>query len=80
MTDETITNPQIERMKPITKDEWNRFDWIDITSFGDSQDVALFLRGVEKEEPPDDGYVYIEKTSFGDVKQRWVRAMKMVDE
>ena len=54
-------------MKDITQDEWGRFEWIPV---GDN----VYIKGVEKTDPPDDGFVYVDVTRYGDSVQRWERA------
>lgn len=65
-------------LRPITKAEWDKFDWINATAVGESGKV--FLRGVEHSSPPDDGFVYADATRPGDAIQRWERAMTYAQE
>ena len=52
----------------ITKDEFNRYQW---TKVGSKE----FVRGVLLVDPPDDGYEYVDVTTYGDAIQRWERAV-----
>jgi hypothetical protein len=51
----------------ITKIEWNKYRWLEV-------EPDKFIRGIELVNPPNDGFVYVEVTTFGDAKQRWQRA------
>jgi len=59
------------QLRSITQEEWERFEWIEVSGPGEE---AVFVRGIEKCDPPDDGYIYVERTRGRDYKQRWVRA------
>lgn len=61
-------------MKDITKEDWLKYDWINIFLKGE---LPIFIRGVEETQPPDDGFHYIDVTRFGDKKQEWVRAQEV---
>ena len=47
------------KLRPITKEEWVKFEWIEVTTL--ASPVPIYIRGIKKPEPPDDGYVYIFK-------------------
>lgn len=64
-----------KQLRPITKEEWEQYAWVEATGFGGDPDRPVFIRGIKYTEPPDDGYVYKERTRLGDSEQRWVRAM-----
>lgn len=59
------------KLRDITVDEWERYEWTEIWSVGEPE--PIYIRGVEKTTPPDDGYMYTETTRFGDARQRWSR-------
>ena len=61
------------KLRPITKKEWHQTTWVEVTTRADEHPV--FLPGIQIDAPPDDGFMYIERTRFGDTKQRWVRIM-----
>jgi hypothetical protein len=63
-------------MRQITKDEWYQYEWHDVTTVSNfSDNKVVFIRGIENVDPPDDGYVYIDRTRYGDQKRRWIPAM-----
>jgi hypothetical protein len=55
-------------IRSITKEEWRAYSW---TKVGPN----TFIRGIRYTLPPDDGYEYVEITSFNDDEQKWVRAL-----
>lgn len=57
------------KTKDITADDYSRYEWIDVGG-------GIFIRGYEKTAPPDDGFVYVDVTKFGDAKQVWARAQE----
>ena len=59
--------------KPITREEWSRFRWEQVAP-------SVYLRGIELTEPPDDGFVYVDVTTFSDAKQRWIRAEQVMQD
>ena len=67
---------------PITKDEWNSSHWTELTGQidfeGDRKIVCI--RGPKKTSPPDDGYHYIEVTTYSDSEQKWARAVEIVED
>ena len=54
---------------PITEQEWNDYEWIE------TEKKDVFIRGIRKTDPPDDGYHYVEITTFSDTEQKWARAV-----
>jgi len=52
----------------ITKEEWRAYKWIRVGE-------ARFLRGIKITQPPDDGYEYVEVTTFSDTEQKWARVV-----
>ena len=60
--------------RQITLDEWDEYEWIEATSFADSEG-AIFLRGKRITGPPDDGLKYVEQSLLGDTETRWVPAL-----
>jgi len=61
------------KLRPITQDEWIQYEWVEVTTPTDKHPV--FLPGIQIVVPLNDGFVYVERTRFGDNKQRWERAM-----
>ena len=55
--------------KEITEQEWKERDWIQLMD-------GECIPGIKKTYPPDDGYHYIEATTYGDSEQKWVRAYR----
>lgn len=60
-------------MRPITKDEWGKYEWLDVTAHGDAD--KNYVRGKEYATPPNDGFVYSEGPMSPDGKQTWRRVM-----
>ncbi len=59
-------------MKDITEEDWNNYDWINISLFGEPP-PRTFIRGARKTTPPDDGFHYEDVTTFSDKEQKWAR-------
>lgn len=59
-------------LRDITLEEWDDYEWQDVSTFGD--ETPVFIRGRKKVEEPSDGFVYIEVSRPGEAEQRWVRA------
>ena len=57
----------------ITEEEWNEYNWIRVPFASPPQ----FIRGARYTKPPDDGYHYVEVTTFADAEQKWIRAVKV---
>lgn len=53
----------------ITEEEWQQYQWHHIGG-------GIYLRGVKYTQPPQDGYHYVEVTTFGDKEQKWIRARR----
>ena len=68
--------PAGPRLRPITQEEWEQLEWVELSGLGEE---AVFILGIERCDPPDDGYAYVERTRVTDCKQRWVRAMTFVE-
>jgi hypothetical protein len=66
-----------DKLRPITIKEWERYEWIDATSIGDLDPV--FVRGFERTSPPDDGFIYVDKTPPESKVQTWKRIMTFKD-
>ena len=65
-------------LKPITTKDWYDYEWIEATGrLEDLYGQVVCIRGVKKTSPPDDGYHYIEVTSFEDTEQKWARALEV---
>lgn len=63
-------------IRAITKAEWDKYEWIEVTRFCDA--VPVFIRGSKKTEPPDDGFVYREVTKLLDSEQSWQRIYEVI--
>ena len=61
--------------RPITKEDWEKHRWIDACA---GSNASIFIRGIKKTEPPDDGYVYVDVTTLADSEQKWRRAEEVV--
>ena len=67
--------------RPITKEEWDKFEWINVTTFADAaNEPTLYIRGRKRTEPPNDGYVYEECTKFPDGEMKWRRVVTIVED
>ncbi len=64
-------------LRPIKKGEWEKYEWIDVS---EPDNAPCFLRGIENNNPPDDGFVYINRTRLGESKRRWERAKTYAEE
>ena len=53
----------------ITQEDWDAYDW---HYAGD----GIYIRGVKKTDPPDDGFVYVDVTTFSSPEQIWRRAQR----
>lgn len=56
----------------ITPEEWEKYEWDVFDAWSDD-----YIRTYEKTPKPNDGYEYIDMTAVGDIKQVWVRGMKL---
>ena len=62
--------------RPITKEEWDQYDWINVTTFQDQiEGRIVYIRGRRHTLAPDDGYVYEECTRMIDREQKWRRVV-----
>lgn len=64
----------MDETRQITLEEWDEYEWHDVTSFG-IEEKAFFVRGVRLVDPPDDGLKYVNGTRHGDTETRWVPAL-----
>ena len=49
------------RLADITIDEWEQYDWAEITTYGDlAHGQRVYINGEKLQDPPQDGFVYIE--------------------
>lgn len=65
------------QLRDITLEEWEQYEWTPVTLAGVG---TIYLRGVKRTQLPNDGYKYIESTTFGDTEQKWTRAKTPVTE
>lgn len=63
-----------KKIHEITIDEWSQFDWIQVLQ----NTPNYFIRGIKKTQPPNDGYKYIEITTYADSEQKWARAYELL--
>lgn len=69
----TIPPRPFAQTRPITEEEWCAYHWLEVEAVGDGR--RIFLRGLKKTSPPDDGYAYIQAPiRFGDTEEKWVCA------
>lgn len=64
-------------LRDIPIDEWDAYEWIEATDFGNAANgIRVFIRGRKKPPPrPDDGYAYVEPPhSVVDKEWSWIRA------
>ena len=60
------------KLRDITEEEWQAYEWIEVTPFGEE---AVFIRGLKHSiKPQEDGYHYVDGTRMGDTARHWVRA------
>jgi len=64
-------------LKPITRDDWNKIEFIEVPM---DSDTDVFIRGIRQTRPPDDGYEYMEVTTLSDKEQKWARMMEYVND
>ena len=63
----------MQRTRPITEEEWCAYHWLEVEAVEDGR--RIFLRGLKKTTPPNDGYVYVQAPiQIGDTEEKWVRA------
>jgi len=66
-----MTENQIQKhYDDITSEEWAGWAWSPVDSFSD-----MYCRSYKKIEPPNDGYEYVDVTTFGDTEQKWARGI-----
>ena len=66
-------------VRPIKSDEWRGAGWI-VTDEQLEDGRVICVRGVKRTSPPDDGYYYIEVTTYADKEQKWARAVEIVED
>lgn len=64
-------------VREITKEEWEAYKWEGVRDY--IYDSMIWIRGVKRTQPPDDGYEYEEVTHPVDTEQKWARRVT-VDE
>jgi hypothetical protein len=68
------------KLRDITKQELEEYEWVDITTMMDSEPIYLQgYRKTKRKRPPDDGYAYVEVTQPGDAEQKWKRMKTYVE-
>jgi hypothetical protein len=67
-------------IKPITEKEWCEYDWLELTGMVERLNgQVVCARGIKKVPPPNDGFHYIEITTYTDTEQKWARAVEIVE-
>ena len=57
----------------ITESDWNAYLWTEIEL---EPGKRVFLRGVQRTSPPNDGFHYVDVTGTKDTVQQWARAQE----
>lgn len=51
----------VRRLVNITIDEWEKYDWLEVTTYGDlAHGHRVYIKGEKLQGPPQDGFVYVE--------------------
>jgi hypothetical protein len=61
----------INILRPITKAEWDKYDWFEVTSHADEH--IVYIGSLRESPPPDDGFVYKDCTTIADTERKWRR-------
>lgn len=59
-------------LREITEQEWSEYEWICLEGYDGK---PVYLRGVKRTYPPEDGYHYVESTTARDTERKWSRAL-----
>lgn len=65
-------------LRDITQKEWKEYEWAEVSEFGSEH--PIFIKGIKKTQPPNDGYMYRECTKIGDAEQKWERLHTIQEE
>jgi hypothetical protein len=67
----------VSNLRPITQQEWDEYEWIEVTTWGDAADgKKVYVRGLKNAgNPPDDGFLYDCVADMGKGAYVWVQRM-----